>query len=107
MVAALTKNLTTVVAKKDGVNLTATGLEANDDSAYDADVYPTSPAFVYRIRCRMTGEDDLLSQRFSPNGGTHTWPAVIFPTDGTWTCTVRDTSDDSEVASLSVVVSTP
>ncbi len=105
MVAALTKNLTTVRAKLDGVNLTATGLDANDDTAYDDEFYPTSPALVYRIRCRMTGEDDLLSQRFSPNGGTHTWPAVIFPAAGTWTCTVRDTSDDSEVASLSVSAS--
>ncbi len=105
MVAALTKNLTTVRAKLDGVNLTATELDANDVTAFDADEYPTAPAIVYRIRCRLAGEDDLLSQRFSPNGGTHTWPAVIFPVDGTWTCTVRDTADDSEIASLSVVVS--
>lgn len=60
---------------------------------------------TYRIRARQTGVDDLISHAFSPSfDGKHQWDNVIFPTDGTWTVTLRKSSDDSEVATASVVV---
>lgn len=66
----------------------------------------TGGEFTYRIRARKTGSDDLISHAFAPNfDGKHQWDDVTFPASGTWTVTLRDTSDDSEEATISVVVS--
>ncbi len=65
----------------------------------------TGGEFTYRIRARLAGEDDLISHAFAPSAdGNHQWDNVIFPVAGTWTVTLRDTSDDSEEATLSVTV---
>lgn len=95
-------DITTVLTR---CNIFVEDADLNDTSEFDADETPTSPAIVYRIRARKAGADDLLSYPFSPdkNGG-HVWPAVLFPEEGTWTVTLRDTEDDSQVASMSVTV---
>ena len=94
-----------IIAKVTGVNISATSLTANDDSAYDADLYPASPAVVYYFKCSLAGQDDLISERFSPNGGTHQWPSILFPAAGSWTVGVYADADDSTIASASVTVS--
>lgn len=81
-----------------------TGADQNDASAYDAAVYPTEPAFAYRFRARKSGTDDLFSEVFGVNeSGGHSWE-VMFPAAGAWTVTLRDTSDDSQVATMAVTV---
>lgn len=105
MVAAITSSLASAVAGIDGVNFTCDDIPTNDETAFDADDYPTSPALVYRFRARKSGEDDLLSEPFSPNfDGIHQWLAVVFPAAGTWAVSLRDVSDDSEVVSINQTV---
>ena len=104
MTAAVTSNMASAVAGVDGVNFTCDDIPVNDETAFDADEYPTSPAIVYRFRARKSGEDDLLSEPFSPNGGTHSWYAIVFPASGTWAVSLRDVSDDSEVATMNQTV---
>lgn len=60
---------------------------------------------TYRIRARLAGEDDLISHSFSPSSdGKHQWDGLIFPAAGSWTVTLRDSSD-AQIASASVTVS--
>lgn len=90
----------------DAVNIAIAGAPANDTSAYGTAVYPTEPAITYIIRARLAGQDDLVSEVFTPAaaGGTYTWLDLIFPAAGTWTVTLRKTSNDSQSATANVVV---
>jgi hypothetical protein len=94
-----------ITAAETACRIDVTEADQNDDTAYDVDEYPASPAIVYRIRARLSGQDDLLSHPFTPSAeGEHQWYAPLFPAAGGWTVTLRDTSDDSEVATLAVTV---
>jgi|ERR1041385_3641090 hypothetical protein len=95
-----------ITAKLTACNITCVDEPSNDSGAFSASTYPTEPEIVYRFRLRKSGSDDLLSNPFSTNpSGTAEWNSVIFPAAGTWTLTLRDTSDDSQIASADVVVS--
>lgn len=94
-----------ITAAETACRIDVTGADQNDDSEFDEDKYPRSPAFIYRLRARLSGQDDLLSHSFAVSEeGEHSWTVVMFPAAGNWTVTLRDTSDDSEVASLAVTV---
>ena len=102
---AITPASGSITAAQDACRIDVTGADQNDDTAYDVNEYPASPAFVYQIRARATGQDDLLSPEFGVNEtGGFSWPEVMFPAAGSWTVTLRDTSDDSQVATLAVTV---
>jgi hypothetical protein len=87
-------------------NFAVTGVDANDATAYDDTKYPSEPALVYYISVEATGEDSLVSPRFTPaEDGTFAWYDVIVPAAATWSAVLRKDSDDSSVATASVVVS--
>lgn len=93
-----------VTAGITAIHVSTDDLETNTATGYDTDNYPASPAVVYYFSAELTGEDDLVSQRFSPNGGHGYWDGVIFPAAGSWTVHVRKDEDDSSVANASVTV---
>jgi hypothetical protein len=95
-----------ITHKLTATNFTVAATDNNDASEFDADNYPTEPELVYILRARLSGQDDLVSNPFSTNpSGTAYWPSVLFPAAGSWTVTLRDTADDSQVATATVVVS--
>lgn len=87
--------------------IVCTDVDSNTSTGYDDDKYPASPAIVAQFKLSKTGQDDLLSPEFTTNAaGDGSWPgSVIFPAAGTWTLDLVDTSDDSVIATASVVVS--
>lgn len=94
----------------DACEISASGLAANDAAAYDTNLYPTEPQLVYYFKASATGEDDLISPRFSPAADTSAdvdaeWHTVVFPAAGTWTVGVYADADDSEVVATTVTVS--
>lgn len=94
-----------ITAAETACRIDVTEADMNDTSTYDEDEYPQQAAFLYRIRARLAGQDDLLSHAFAVSAdGEHQWYAPLFPAAGAWTVTLRDTSDDSEVATLAVTV---
>jgi hypothetical protein len=87
-------------------NFAVTGVSSNDSTAYDSTKYPSEPALVYYISVEATGQDSLVSPRFTPaEAGTFAWYDVIVPAATTWSAVLRKDSDDSSVATASVVVS--
>jgi hypothetical protein len=85
-----------VIAVESACRVAVTGAPSNDTDGSE---------IRYRIRARKAGLDDLLSHEFSTSfDSKHEWDNLIFPDDGTWTVTLRDTGDDSQVATASVVV---
>lgn len=79
---------------------------SNDEGAYDANARPTEPELRYYFKIAKSGQDSLKSHVFSTNSdGTAEWNNVLIPVAGTWTLTINDNSDDSVVATASVVVS--
>lgn len=88
-----------VHAVESACRISVTGADSNRPPNH------TGGEFTYRIRARKAGQDDLISHTFATNhSGAHTWDNVIFPVAGVWTVTLRDTSDDSQEATLSVTV---
>ena len=95
-----------VVSVQSAVRVTVSGADVNDTTTYDTTKYPTETPFVYYFRLAQAGQDNLESHRFSVSAdGDAWWDNVILPAAGTWTLSLRDASDDSEVVSTSVVVS--
>ena len=96
-----------IIARQTAVHISCTDLPTNDDTAFDEDIYPASPAIVYYFSAEKTGVDSLVSQVFSPNGGHGYWEGVIFPDDGDWDIHVRKVEDDSSVVDTTVTVEAP
>ncbi len=93
---AITPASGSITAKTTATKVNVTGGSAN--TAAGVPIYS-------RIRARLTGYDDLVSHQFGVSSdGKHEWDNVIFPAAGTWTVTLRDTADDSQLATMSVVV---
>ena len=87
------------------VNVSCSGVSNNNSAAYDGSVTPSEPELDYYFKIAKTGQDNLLSPRFSTNAaGAAEWHGTIFPAAGTWTLTVNKNSDDTVVATASVVV---
>lgn len=99
-----------VIHTTTACRVTCTGVPSNNTAAYavpdDAFDYPTEPAITYYFRFAKSGADSLISPVFTPaSDGTAAWDDVIVPSAGTWTLTIRKASDNSQVATASVVVS--
>lgn len=94
-----------VVATSSACRIDVSGADGNDSTAYDADLYPTSPEIRYYITAELGGVEMGRSHVFAPNGGAHTWDNYIFPEAGSWTLRLKKVSDDSDVATLAVTVS--
>lgn len=93
-------------AKKDVFRFDISGATGNDESAFDADKYPTSPEVRYYVAYEKGGTEYGRSQIFgvTPVGDFQIYD-YIFPDTGTWTVNLRDASDDSSVATDTVVLS--
>lgn len=86
--------------------INVTGLTVNDSTAYDVTKSPTEPAVTYYFKVAKSGQDDLKSPVFAPDpAGKAEWHDLQIPASGTWTLTANKTSDNSAVATASVVVS--
>lgn len=63
---------------------------------------PTVAAYIQSTDGTIT----LRSPAFQPSSdGKYSWFNVIFPNSGTWTTTLRKSSDDTQLATLSLTVS--
>lgn len=94
-----------ITAAKDICVVSVTGATANDDTAFSVNTYPRSPAINYYIAFTKGGTEYGRSYIFSPApDGTHAFTNYIFPSSGSWTATLRKSSNDSSVATLSVTV---
>lgn len=102
--AAVAVNPTSPVAKLSAAMISCSAVDSNDDSAFDADLYPASPALVYYFKASLAGQDDLISHLFTPNGGAHVWMGVVFPEAGSWDVGIFNYDGDSQVATASVTV---
>ena len=105
MAASVTCSPASPTAVLTACNITVTGADANDLTAYDEDATPTSPPFKYYILADAPSGDDLRSHEFNVSAdGGHVWMNVIFPVAGSWTLRLRDASDDSDVDTTAVTV---
>lgn len=79
--------------------ITVDAADQNDDSNYDNETYPASPAFVYYLTFEKSSVEFGRSYTFSVDeDGGHVFPNYLFPEAGTWVVHLRDASDDSSVA---------
>lgn len=98
-----------ITALTTAVRVTCTDVPSNDNAEFTPPAtafdYPASPAITYYFKFSLSGQDDLVSQVFTPaGGGTAEWNGIILPVAGSWTLDICDTSDDSVTATASVVV---
>jgi hypothetical protein len=94
---------TTATKEQTCVRIDATALDVNDSSTYDANTYPTETPYTYYIEAVGTGGTTLRSEEFGgPAFSVQGW---MFDKDATYTVSLRDASDDSEVVSTTIVVS--
>lgn len=95
-----------VINTVTATNVAVTAADSNTATGYNAANIPASPQVVYYIRATASGQDTLESYRFSTDSaGGHLYQDLIFPAAGSWTVTLRDDSDDSQVATAGVTVS--
>jgi hypothetical protein len=100
--AAIACSPTTATKDNTAVLISASALTPNDASGYDPTAYPTEPAILYYIEASATGATTLTSERFSGAAFSIVW---MFDTAATYTVAVKKDSDDSTVASTTIVVS--
>lgn len=106
MAAAVACTPSAPVSKVSACRIDVTGASMNDVAAYNASAVPTEPELRQYCRLRKTGQDSLISERFAPStDGKWTWFGVVIPASGTWTLELLRHSNDSVLATASVVVS--
>jgi len=95
-----------ITAKKTVVRVNVTGADTNDTTTYNALHVPTEDPFGYYLLFDApVGTDDKKSYIFNVGAtGKHEFNNFVFDAAGTWTVRFRDASDDSDVATASVVV---
>lgn len=91
---------------KDTVTVHASGLTTNDATAYDNTKYPTEPEIRYYFKSSASGKTTFTSAPFAcaHDGTADLVPGWQFDAAGTYTVGVYLVSDDSSVATTSVVV---
>ena len=94
---------TTATKDNTCVRVDAAGLTVNDSAAFSASIYPTEPQILYYIEATGSGGTTLTSERFGgPAFSVQCW---MFDAAATYTVAVKKDSDDSTVASTTIVVS--
>lgn len=105
MPASITATPTTGTAANTVVRFDVADLTLNDIDNYDDELHPSSPELRYYVTYEVGGDEFGRSYVFAPSPeGDHQLNSFIFPSAGTWTVAVRKTSDDSSVATTTVVV---
>jgi hypothetical protein len=103
--AAITVTPTSPFAAKDACLVSVTGADENDASKYDATKYPTEPEIKAYLKFVKGGVEYGRSYIFAvSSAGKHDFSNYVFPTSGSWTVTLHDASDDSQLATQSVTV---
>jgi len=106
MAASITCTPAAPISKVSACRIDLAGADANDDTAWDPDEYPSMPQITYYLEAVSDGDaDPLRSHVFAPNGGAHQWNNLIFPEAGSWQIDLRLVEDDSSEANLTVTVS--
>lgn len=83
-----------------------TGADPSDETAYNVQLYPTSPEIRYYLSFEKAGVVFGRSQVFSPaSDGTFEFNSYIFPAAGSWTIHLRRVSNGSSAANRAVTVS--
>lgn len=102
---AITPASGSITSKMTVCKVNVTGAAVNDASTFDADNSPSEDPILYYLKAHKTGQDALVSQRFTPNAdGLFEWDSLVFPAAGTWTLDLCLDADDSADATRSVVV---
>jgi len=95
------------VSTKDVCKFTVADAEVNDVSEYNAAIYPTEPERRYYIRLVKSAVEYGRSHVFGVDSGGDGVPffSYIFPSAGTWTVTLCDSTTNAVVATATVTVS--
>ena len=94
-----------ITAVETVCKINVTEAPSNDVATYDAGNSPSMDPIVYYLKLSATGEDDLVSQRFTTSQAElFQWDNVIFPTAGSWTLDLCLDADDSVDATAAVTV---
>jgi hypothetical protein len=96
-----------ITAAETACKIDVTGADVNDLTAYDSQLYPTSPEIKYYLLIDApAGTDDGRSYVFGvDSSGGHQFNNYIFPAAGSYTVRLRKAADDSDAATLAVTVS--
>lgn len=94
-----------ITATETVCKVNVTEAPPNDATTYDAENTPSMDPIVYYLKLSATGEDDLVSQRFTTSQAElFQWDNVIFPAAGSWTLDLCLDADDSVEATAAVTV---
>ena len=106
MPAAVAVTPTAATATKTVHRVDVTGTVPNDPATFNASNYPTETENRFYLAFEVGGVEKGRSQVFGTTPvGAFTFNSYIFPTTGTYTVNLRKVSDNSSVATASVVVS--
>lgn len=96
-----------IINTETAVRVEVSGADSNDLTAYDADAFPSSPAFLYYLLFEApAGTDNKKSYEFNVSAdGDHIFNNFIFDVAGSWTVRFRNAANDSDVATAAVTVS--
>ena len=95
-----------ITAKQTVCRITVSAADANDLTAYNSALYPSSPEFRYYLLFDApSGTDDKKSYKFNVNDdGEHIFNNFIYDVAGSWTIRFRNAANDSDVATAAVTV---
>jgi hypothetical protein len=102
---AITPASGSITAVKTVTRVTCSAVASNTATGYSTANYPASPQVTYYFKASKSGSNDLKGPVLSTSAAQIAeWDNLIFPSAGTWTVGIYKTSDDSSVATASVVV---
>lgn len=91
-----------IEAKKDAVRFDIAGADPNDESAYSASIYPTSPEKRFVLTMVEDSVEYGRSQVFGVTpDGAFVFNNYVFPHAGTWTCQLYDVTNPASPVAVS------
>ena len=100
---AVTPAAPTAIVDACRIDVTEADLNAGES---DLDAYPVQAEQRYYLAFIKGGVEYGRSYVFAPGAdGAHSFPNYHFPSDGSWSVSLRKVSDDSEVVAEAVTVS--
>jgi len=91
-----------IVAKKTVCTFAIAGTEANDESEFNAAIYPTEPEHRFVLTMVVGGEEVGRSQVFGTSPvGAFQFNGYIFPSAGSYTVQLYDVTDPANEIAIS------
>lgn len=88
-----------ITATVTACKVTVAAASQNDDTAYNANLYPASPELRYYLSFEESSVEKGRSYVFGVDEtGGHVFNNYIFPDAGTWVVHLRNASTDASVA---------